>query len=300
MTTFQDFTVRSLSESGAAEIVGLDATRIDEPETFAALKRAFLAHPILAIRDANLTVAKLAAFSRLLGRLDPNTPRPELTHPDDREVLILSNEIRPDGTPVGVVDAGEEWHSDLSFRAAPAMATILQLVKRPNSGGDTEYCNMYQVYDSLPERLRHRIAGLKALHHLSKLRNPRVAISQDRPGAKEYYSRVNNDSDCAVHPVVRTHPETGRQALFVTERFAISIEALDDAEGQALLDELFGYMNDRRFHYRHKWQDGDLVMWDNRCLAHRACGGYGLDDIRRLHRTCVLGDVPFYRPLDRF
>lgn len=187
MSRSAPFTVNKLSESGAAEVLNFKWPSVGDPAVLDALKAALWKNPILAIRDANLTANQLAEFSRLFGPLDPNDPRRELTHPDDKDVLILSNEIRGDGTAVGVVDAGEEWHSDLSFRPTPALATILQLVQRPSRGGDTEYCNLYLVYESLPDALKRRVAGLNALHHVSKLRNPRVVISENRPSATEYY-----------------------------------------------------------------------------------------------------------------
>jgi taurine dioxygenase len=289
------FTVNRISENGAAEVIGLDWSRIGELDVFAAFKRTFVEHPVLAIRNSKLAPKQQTAFSRQLGPIEHNDTRKELTHAEDPDVLILSNEIGTDGKAVGVVDAGEEWHSDLSYQPAPAYATILQLIKRPSRGGDTEFCNLYNVYEALPSELKKRITGRNGIHHLSKLRNPRVTISTNRPGAVEYYARVNNDALGSVQPIVRTHPDSGRQALFISPRFTIGIEGMDDSEAQPLLDELFAVMEDKRFHYRHKWQDDDLVMWDNRCLNHRACGGYTLDDLRRLHRTCVQGDRPFHR-----
>lgn len=290
-----DFTVNKLSENGAAEVIGFDWSRIAEPETFAGLKQVFLENPILAMRNARLTAKQQVLFSQLLGPLEHNDTRRELTHPDDPDVLILSNEIKADGKAVGVVDAGEEWHSDLSYQPEPAFATILQLIKRPSRGGDTAYCNLYNAYEALPANLKEKVRGRNGIHHLSKLRNSRVKISTNRPGAGDYFARVNEDRFGSIHPMVRTHPETGRQALYISPRFTIGIEGMDDSEAQPLLDELFALMEDERFHYRHKWQDDDLVMWDNRCLNHRACGGYTLDDLRRLHRTCVHGDKPSYR-----
>jgi taurine dioxygenase len=289
------FTVNKLSDNGAAEVIEVDWSKIVEPETFTALKQTFLENPILVIRNTKLTPKQQIAFSRQLGLLEHNDTRRDLTHPDDSDVLILSNEIKADGKAVGVVDAGEEWHSDLSYQPAPAFATILQLIKRPSRGGDTEFCNLYNVYEALSEDLKERVRGRNGIHHLSKLRNSRVRISTDRPGAGEYFARVNEDQFGSTHPMVRTHPETGRQALFISPRFTIGIEGMDDSEAQPLLDKLFAFMEDKRFHYLHKWQDDDLVMWDNRCLNHRACGGYTLDDLRRLHRTCVRGDRSFYR-----
>ncbi|HEY4135913.1 MAG TPA: TauD/TfdA family dioxygenase [Alphaproteobacteria bacterium] len=289
------FTVNALSPAGAAEVVGLDCSRPLAAEDLAALKRAFLAHPILAIRDQSLTPQQQAAFARQLGPLEAQDRSP-YTHPDDRDILILSNEIRPDGTAVGIVDAGDFWHSDSSHIPEPCQTTILYAVKNPSRGGDTEFCNMYQVYDSLPEETRRRIAGLHGVHHVSKTKNPRVVVSPDRPGAKDYYEARAKEVPEIAQPLVRTHPETGRQALYVSPRFTIRVAELADEQGQPLLDELFAAMKNRALQYRHKWRDNDLVMWDNRCLTHRATGGYGLPDIRRMHRTTICGDKPFYKP----
>lgn len=289
------FTVNRLSENGAAEVIGFDWSKITEPKTFAGFRQIFLENPVLAIRNAKLTPKQQILFSQLLGPLEHNDTRRDLTHPDDPDVLVLSNEIKADGNAVGVVDAGEEWHSDLSYQPEPAFATILQLIKRPSRGGDTAFCNLYNVYEALPGDLKEKVRGRNGIHHLSKLRNRRVKISTNRPGAGEFFTRVNEDRFGAMHPLVRTHPETGREALFISPRFTIGIEGMDDSEAQPLLDKLFAFMEDERFHYQHKWQADDLVMWDNRCLNHRACGGYTLDDLRRLHRTCVCGDRPSYR-----
>lgn len=289
------FTVNPLSPAGAAEVVGLDCSRPLAADDLAKLKQAFLDHPILAIRDQALTPQQQAAFGRQFGPLEAQDRSP-YTHPDDRDILILSNEIRPDGTAVGIVDAGDFWHSDSSHIPEPCRITMLYAIRNPSRGGDTEFCNMYQVYEALPEATRTRIAGLHGVHHVSKTKNPRVVVSPDRPGAKDYYETRAKEVPEIAQPMVRTHPETGRQALYISPRFTIRIAELPDDEGQPLLDELFKLMKDKRFHYRHKWHDKDLVMWDNRCLTHRATGGYGLPDIRRMHRTTICGDKPFYRP----
>ena len=289
------FTVNSLSPNGAAEVVGLDCSKPLDAETFAALRRAFQDHPVLVIRDQHLTAAQQAAFSRQWGPLEPQDQK-HYTCPEDEDVLILSNEMRPDGTAVGIVDAGDFWHSDSSHKPEPCRATILYAVKNPARGGDTEFCNMYQVYEALPAELKQKIAGLNAIHHVSKTRNKRVVVSPDRPGAEEYYNKRAKEVPEAVQPLVRTHPETGRQALYISPRFTLAIEGMADEEAQPLLDQLFAFAKEKRFHYRHTWRDGDLVMWDNRCLNHRACGGYALPDIRRMHRTTIVGDKPFYRP----
>src|SRR5882757_9951022 len=214
------FLVKKISEAGAAEVLNFDWSRAHEPEVFGALRKTFRENPILVIHNSELSPKQLAEFSRQFGDVESNTNRNDLTHPEDPDVLILSNEIRADGSAVGVVDAGEEWHSDLSFQPAPAMATLLQLVKRPSKGGDTAFSNLYLAYEALPDSLKQKVEGRNGIHHRSKLLNPRVSISSNRPGATEYFTRLLNDP-AVKHPIVRTHPETGRQALFISPRFTI-------------------------------------------------------------------------------
>jgi len=289
------FTVNKLSDAGAGEILGLDCAHPLAADALAELNRAMLEFPITVIRDQVLTPPQQAAFSRQLGPLEAQD-RKTYCHPDDPDILILSNEVRPDGTAVGIVDAGDFWHSDSSHRPEPCKITVLYAVRNPANGGDTEYCNMYQVHDALPNELKGKIAGRHGVHHISKLKNPRVAVSSARTDAAAYYKQHETETKPVLQPMVRTHPETGRQALYVSPRFTIGIADMPDAEAQPLLDELFATMLQPRFHYRHKWRDGDLVLWDNRCLNHQACGGYSLPDIRRMHRTTIRGDRPFYRP----
>jgi taurine dioxygenase len=288
------FTVNRLSDT-AGEVVGLDCATPLDAETLAALKRTMLDFPVVAIRDQTLSPRQQAAFSRQLGPLEPQD-RKTYCHPDDEDILILSNEVRPDGTAVGIVDAGDYWHSDSSHLEEPCRATILYAVRNPKTGGDTEFINMYQVYDALPADLRQHIEGRYGIHHISKIRNPRVNVSTARTEAVAYYKEREKATRDMLQPMVRTHPETGRQALYVSPRFTIGIADMADSEAQPLLDRLFEIMLEPRFRYRHQWCDGDLVVWDNRCLNHQACGGYSLPDIRRMHRTTIRGDKPFYRP----
>jgi taurine dioxygenase len=288
------FTVNRLSDT-AGEVVGLDCSGSLDADTLAALARTMLDYPVVAIRDQTLTPRQQAAFSRQLGPLEAQD-RKTYCHPDDGDILILSNELRPDGTAVGIVDAGDFWHSDSSHLAEPCRATVLYAVQNPATGGDTEFINMYQVYDALPDELRRRVEGRHGIHHISKIRNPRVTVSAARSDAVAYYKERETATRDMLQPMVRTHPETGRQALYVSPRFTVGIADMDDAQAQPLLDRLFEIMLEPRFRYRHKWRDGDLVVWDNRCLNHQACGGYSQPDIRRMHRTTIRGDKPFYRP----
>jgi taurine dioxygenase len=282
-----------IGDIGAAEIRGLDCSRPLSAKTLAALEATFLEYPILAIRDQVLTAKQQVAFSQQFGVLEPQE-RSQYVHTDDPGVLILSNEIGPDGTTVGVVDAGDFLHSDSSHMLEPVKTTILYSVKNPRTGGDTEYCNMYMVYDALPDDLRTTLAGRTAVHHVSKARNPRVSISKDRPDAKDFYAEAERIHADVHQPIVRTHPQTGRQAAYVSPRFTLAIDDMDSEISEQILTTIFNIMNQPRFRYRHVWRENDLVMWDNRCLTHRATGGYVLPDVRRMHRTTVCGDKPFY------
>lgn len=286
--------INKLSDILGAEITGVDLSRpMDEPTTDA-VRQALLDHQVLIIRDQTLTPDQQVAFSQNFGTLEVPANAQHTTE-ETELVMILSNEIRPDGTAVGVVDGGDFWHSDSSHIAVPSKITILQSVKNPARGGDTEFCNMYAVYESLPDALKAKIHGKLGIHHVSKTRNKRVTISPDRPGAKDFYETQAKERPDVVQPLVLAHPETGRKSLYCSPRFTIGIEGMTEEEADPILEELFSYITDRkrRWHYRHKYQENDLVLWDNRCLCHRAVGGYGLPDIRRMHRTVVGGDAPY-------
>lgn len=287
-------TVRPLGSAGAAEIVGLDASKRFDAPTLDAVREAFRRYPILAFRDQQLTPGEQARFSAQFGILI-NEENREFTHPDDPDVLILTNELRPDGTPIGVVDAGDYFHSDSSHKPEPVLATILHAVQLPETGGDTAFANMTLVYEALPDELRAAVTGRSAWHHVSKLLNPRTNVSRNRPGAAAYYERQARERPEQLQPVVRTHPETGRRSLYVSPRFTLRIDGMEPEDSEALLQRIFGLMTEERFVYRHRYQPGDLVMWDNRCLNHRAAGGYALPQIRRMHRTTLHGDRPFFR-----
>lgn len=281
--------VRRLGPSMGAEIIGVDLNRLDDAG-FTRIREAFLNHQVIAIRDQALGPAAQIAFSRRFGSLEDqlNAHYTVEGHP---EVLVLSNDVR-DGKPVGLIDGGDFWHSDSSHRDRPSMATLLYAVRNPKQGGDTEFANMYAAYEALPDDLKRQIGGLKGIHAVSKLRNKRVTVSPRRPDGKDFYERQKSIPD-QVWPLVRTHPVTGRKALYVSPRFTVGIQRMAEAEADAVLDRLFAHQIRREFVYRHKWRDGDLVMWDNRCVIHQATGGFTYPDVRTMYRTVVAGDAPF-------
>lgn len=280
-----------------AEVTGVDLGRLRDDER-RAIHDAYLRHSVLVIRDQSLGADEQVAFSAGFGPIE-DQENARFAHPDNDKVVVLSNEIRPDGTAVGVVDAGDFWHSDSSHHEVPVTATILQSVRNTATGGETDFCDMIGLYAALPQATKDRIAGRLGVHHVSKALNPRVTISANRPGAAAFYAGQAETRRAVLQPMVRTHDETGAQALYISPRFTIAIDGMDDADAQPLLDELFALIADTggAHHYRHRYRDGDVVVWDNRSVVHRAAGGYSLPDIRRMHRTTVAGtERPFYRP----
>jgi taurine dioxygenase len=281
--------LRRLGRTFGAEITGIDVEQLTQ-DTFEAIRDAFRANKVIAIRDQRLSPAAQIAFSRRFGELEDQL-NAHYTVPDYPEVLVLSNDIH-DGKPIGLIDGGDYWHSDSSHREFPSMVTILFAVKNPNSGGDTEFADMVAAYEALPEEMKHRIARLNGIHAVSKLKNKRVQISPRRPDGKDFYERQKAIPD-QIWPLVRTHPVTRQKSLYLSPRFTIGIEGLDQAEADEILDGLFAHQIRPEFVYRHKWRDGDLVMWDNCCVIHRATGGFAWPDVRTMHRTVVAGERPF-------
>ena len=284
-------TVTRLADPLGAEMTGIDVSGPVDDAMIEAITGALLDHHVIVMRDQRLTPEQQVTFSRRFGDLVVRVSG-EFLHPEFPEVLILSNRI-VDGQYAGATAAfaGELWHTDLTYAERPSMGSMLHALEVAEEGGDTAWANLYLAYETLPEETRRRIAGLKAIHVRDRRRNPRGAIT-DSGGidVDKYYSVKVTDS---VHPLVRTHPVTGRKSLFVTPRFAVAIEGMDDAEGQPLLDELFAHQINPDFIYQHKWRVGDLVFWDNRCTAHLAVGGIVAPGIRHLHRTSIAGEPPF-------
>jgi len=283
--------VRRLADPLGAEITGIDVSGPVDDSLIEALTGALLDHQVIVIRDQRLTPEQQVNFSRRFGDLVVRVSA-EFLHPEFPEVLILSNR-QEDGKYVGATAAfaGELWHTDLTYAERPSMGSMLHALEVAEEGGDTAWTNMYLAYETLPEETRRRIDGLKAVHVRDRRRNPRGTITEsDGIDVDKYYSVKVPDS---VHPMVRTHPVTGRKALFVTPRFAVAIEGMDDEEAQPLLDELFAHQINPDFIYQHKWRVGDVVFWDNRCTAHLAVGGIVAPGIRHLHRTSIAGDRPF-------
>jgi alpha-ketoglutarate-dependent taurine dioxygenase len=271
-----------LSGAGGVAITGADLSAPLSSELKAAVLRAFRDHHVVVFPDQRLSREQQYTFAANFGAIEPHTAR----NPRTKRLgvaHVISN-LDSDGNPVDRSSSpvsNYRWHTDKSYYAVPPMLTALYAVELPPAGGDTEFANTAMGYAALPEGTKRRIAGLRVVFQWGS--------SRGRPLSEvEMGERPPVD-----HPLVRTHPETGRRALYLGNH-ASHILDMPEAEGLALLDELLEHTTKPQFVYAHRWRDGDLVIWDNRCLLHRAVANYDIGRYRRvLHRSVVRGTVPF-------
>ncbi|MBL0920103.1 MAG: TauD/TfdA family dioxygenase [Hydrogenophaga sp.] len=282
----QAFDIRPLSAALGAEVVGLDLAAPLSDGDFARLHRAHLEHHVLVFRDQHITPAQQVAFSERWGPLQRHVLH-QFALPEQPEVLIVSN-IKEQGKPIGLGDAGVFWHSDLSYKDKPSLGSFLHAQELPAEGGDTLFANQHRAFEELPDALRAQVLGRRAEHSYLKQYK---ALQQRSPWRPDLTPEQIAAVPPAVHPVVRTHPESKRPALFVSEHFTTRVVGLPDGESEALLQRLYEHSTQARFVYRHQWRDGDLVFWDNRSVLHLAAG-CPEHLRRRLYRTTIEGDAP--------
>ena len=270
-----------------AEVLGLDLSLPLPPEDFERLHRAHLKHHVLVFRDQRkLTPAQHVAFTRRWGVLQRHVLH-QFALDGHPEVLIVSN-IVEGGAPIGLGDAGVFWHSDLSYKLRPSLGSLLHAQELPAEGGDTLFANQHRAFEELPAALRSAVQGRRAWHSYLKQYETLRRRSPWRPAlSAEQVAQVQP----VLHPVVRTHPESRRPALFVNEHFTTHIEGLPADESDALLQQLFTHSVQSQYVYRHRWRPHDLVFWDNRSVQHLAAG-CPPDQRRKLYRTTIEGDVP--------
>lgn len=283
----QTFEIRPFSAAVGAEIIGLDLSRPVNGEDFARIHRAHLDHHVLVFRDQQISPQQQIDFSRRFGVLQIHVLKQFLlaNHP---EILIVSNIIE-NGQNIGLGDAGKFWHSDLSYKELPSLGAMLHAQELPEEGGDTLFADMHKAWDNLPAALRNAVEGRFAAHSYTARYSETRFEGNWRPTlTPEQLAQVAE----VVHPVVRTHPENGRKALFVSEGFTTRIVGLPEDESQQLLSELYAHSVLPQNIYRHQWQAHDLVFWDNRSLIHLAAG-CPAHLRRKLYRTTIQGDAPF-------
>ena len=263
-----------------AVVEGIDLRAIDD-DAFAAIHQAWLDHQVLVFTNQQLTDEDLVAFSRRFGDLDeaPIQAAGRRFVEGHPEIYVVSNVVQ-DGVAIGSLGAGEAvWHTDMSYLPNPPKASVLYALEVPPQGGDTSFCSMYAAWEQLPERLRARAGGLRVKHDGTYNSGGYVrqgVTPTDDP----------RTSPGTLHPLVYTHPETGRRALYLGRRRNAYLEGLSLEESEALLDEIWAGATREALTYRHQWRAGDLVLWDNRCTMHRR-DAFDPPSRRVMHRTQI-------------
>ena len=258
------YAITPLSQHTGAEVLGID---LSEPVDEAArkdLNRAFTDRSVLVFREQHLSPHQLVAAVGLFGEIFPQH-NSRFALPECPLVHYISNQdFFPDGRRY---IPGEGYHTDHSNAVCPPKATVLHAVSLPDQGGDTQYVNMHRAYDELPDQTKRRLVGLAAIHVYESRYSARKMMAL----SEESRDRV---PDGVVHPIVRTHPESGRKAIYINPIRIDGIVGMLEAEALSLLADLLEHATQPRFQYRHRWHAGDLVMWDNRSLLHKANGDY--------------------------
>ncbi len=272
-----DLDIRLLSETMAAEVRGLDLSKPLDDATRDAILAAFLKYKVLAFRNQKLGKAEQIAFTEQFGTLERHA-KSNVGRDAFPLVHTVSN-LGPDGQPSGVVKS-TRWHSDKSFRPEPSMATILHAVTLPPDGGDTCFADMQAGFEALPEDEKTELSPMKVIHSWQH--------SRDNVG-KVFTQEELADAPDMSHPLVRRHPDTGECALFLGMHAAF-LDGMSKEDSQAKIEALEDHCTQERFVYRHHWQQGDVLMWDNRCLLHRADPNFDAAKFPRvMHRTCLRG-----------
>jgi len=272
------FRIERLGASLGAEIHDLDLKAPVAEATFKAFEAALVEHKVLVLRDQHLTTEQHVRFSRMFGKLEVHPMRPQGEFP---EILVLDNHK---DNPVLSTDV---WHSDTTFRKNPTKYTILRCQIMPELGGDTLWANMEAAYAGLSDIFRGMIAGLRAVHDFQNFRVLFKNTDEDRAKLHRMEYMFPNPS----HPVVRTHPVTGRKSIYVNPQFTLRIEGMAAAESRAILDVLFAQARVPEYQFRLRWAPGTIVFWDNRSTQHYAANDY-YPARRRMERTAVVGEVP--------
>ena len=260
-----------------AAIRGVDVRTLDDAG-FAPIYQAWLDYNVIAVKDQDLTIPEFLAYSRRFGNVVPH-PSKSTRHPDYPDITMLgTNKFGPDGKLNQAIyrRGAEGWHTDGAYDEIPFKATQLFALAIPNQGGDTHFSDMYAAYDALPERLKTRLDGVRGAFTYGGRKKTQALLNPE-----------DRDVPPAMHLIFRTHSETGRKSLYFDPGKILYIEGAGEAESNDLIDELTGRMIAPDAEYRHKWDVGDIVIWDNRCSVHKAAGDYPPDQDRIHWRVSI-------------
>ena len=281
-STYQQITVDPISGALGAEIHGVDLSQPLDDATFAEIRRAFLEHCVIFFRDQRLGPEDLKTFGRRFGTLN--------VHPFVKG-LDGHNEVMPIiKEKTDKANFGGGWHSDMSFLEEPALGSVLYALETPAFGGDTLWANQYLAYETLSDKMKEVLAGLHAVHSASSQYAPGGESDRNNKKRKGMEVAVTDAaSEIVTHPVVRTHPETGRKALYVNPAFTVKFAGMRARESQPLLQYLYDWCTREEITCRFRWTPGALALWDNRCTQHYALNDYH-GQRREMHRVTINGD----------
>ena len=269
--------IKRLGAQIGVEIGGVDVKTLDDGG-FAAIYRAWLEHNVAVVPDQDLQIEDFLRYSRRFGQVVPH-PSKMTRHPDYPEITLLGvNKFGADGRlDMAIYRRGAEgWHTDGAYDEEPFKATQLYALAVPSSGGDTCFASMYAAYDALPARLKQRLEGRTGAFTYGGRRKATALLNEE-----------DRDWTPVFHPIIRTHPETGRQGLYFDPGKILRIEGLEEAESDELIEELTSRMIQQEGEYRHRWRKGDIVIWDNRCSYHKAAGDYPPEEDRTPWRVSI-------------
>jgi taurine dioxygenase len=287
--------VRPNSVPVGAEIVGVDLSRDIGDDCFRQIRDAYYRYSLLIVRDQNITPEQQIKFTRRFGELQLH----HLTQyvlPEHPEILILSN-IVENGRTIGLADPGRVsvWHTDLSYLKEPVAGSTLYAIEIPHDEagealGDTLFVSTFAAYDALPGEMKSRLTGLRAIHRMTK--GGYESDGKDSVSRVSYSDEHKSKFVDQSHPIIRTHPVTGRKCIYINELCTTGIVGMPDSESGPLLQFLYAHCTQPAFIYRHKWCKGDFLMWDNCSALHFAVTDYALPLRRRMHRITLKGTVP--------
>lgn len=277
------------------EVLGIKLDSDIDDETFKQIEDAFNENGVIFFRDQELTPEQLLNFSRRFGKLEQHV-RQEYALPGYSEIHLISN-IKEGERSVGSAYAGDDWHTDLCFMKKPSRCSLLYAVEVPVKDGkvlgDTQFCSAAYAYETLAADMKRRLQGLRAIfqYHRAQERK-RQQRSKDHP-RPELTPEQKAATPDVTHPAIRSHPFTGRKCLYVNQTYTFGLEGMSDEQAQPFLRELYAHITRTQYVFCHKWQVGDLLMWDNCLTQHKAIADYALPQRRLMYRTAVEGSQPF-------
>jgi taurine dioxygenase len=287
--------VQASGQTLGARIDDTDLSQAVPDDDFKLILRALGQYGVLCFPKQKLDTDAFARFGRMFGDLEINVAN-QYHEPGFPEVMVLSN-ITSEGKPIGLGDAGQGWHTDMSYSKDVALANVLHAIKVPMRDGrplgDTQFRNMHAAYDDLPAEIKRRLEGRTATHDFAKFWD----MMRTRPGSQRaaLTSKQRAKKPPVSQPIFRTHPITGRNILYCNPGYATRIDGIPEAESTQLLQFLFEHQAQRKFFYAHTWSEGDVLMWDNIGTVHNAVPDYGADEPRYMRRVQVMATKDYAR-----